>query len=381
MINFTKDTFTDTKNKNYKLALFTDPENSKRIDLRKTLNTTNEANPEYYLDYVENGKRVPHDFHHRLCPPIVDALTEVQVQGYTIRKADVNERVHRIIYADGLVDTMNQLQPNQKQIQALDKEVIPTTVPDGTKIFAELLQNCTNTEWIQLMETALDILFSGVNSTSSKKEDQIERAKAIANLMAGGEARRIDDQRTTIILMDGHGRFLYLLMKELQTISEELLNRCKFFVYDINATVTEWHKKFFPRSCTSKTLNILNMNPLELVDPNPESERNLKNILYLNFCGIGPQKNKVSLAQFLEKLSFARTYVYISFLNARRNNPLDKEGVRRKDKQGREIQSPFEMITQPYLAWLQGITKTYRSETVSAGPKQFYKFRLQPMDG
>ena len=94
-------------------------------------------------------------------------------------------------------------------------------------------------------------------------DDQSTRAFLIANYM-------IEKKLFTLWLFDGHGRILvqifdvlqYLINKNKLQIS---LNDFKFYVYDIDPAVHQWHTLFFPNNVTSILGDIFNyLTPLTI---------------------------------------------------------------------------------------------------------------------
>ena len=101
------------------------------------------------------------------------------------------------------------------------------------------------------------------NNDKKVYDDQSTRAYLIADYM-------IEKKLFTLWLFDGHGRILvqifdvlqYLINKNKLDIS---LNDFKFYVYDIDSTVHQWHTLFFPNNVTSILGDIFDyLTPLKI---------------------------------------------------------------------------------------------------------------------
>ena len=85
---------------------------------------------------------------------------------------------------------------------------------------------------------------------------------------------------SVLILMDGHGRFLFTIMK-LMTAQGKNVDDYTFIVVDINSTCHSWHQRFFPKSVYSIKADIFDF----------ESTISGNCLTYYNFCGMGTDPN------------------------------------------------------------------------------------------
>ena len=345
------------------MALFSDVDRTQKIDLRKTIKSCGSIKSVYVdlINKLESSiKSLNFDFHDfvkgRHVPDEVN-----RVKNYDFLISECRNVIRSIMFGDDKNEnpSNNPLQADQFQVEALSKATIRST--NGNKVsLVKFLRSLTHLQWHKFFSPIANELFESIGANKKKEADQVTRAKAIAKEIV---AKGIKD----IVLMDGHGRITYLILDELKKLKRNYMNKCNFFLYDINETVTKWHELFFPKSFVCETKNVTFLDKVFL-----ESK-----LLYLNYCGIGSLDDKKNLAKFFSTINFSVTTVFISFSNSRRNNPIDKlTNTRRVDKQKKFIQSPLEMITMKYLDWLDGIAKPYESIEVSKAPNNFYTFQL-----
>jgi len=112
--------------------------------------------------------------------------------------------------------------------------------------------------------------------------DQDMRAETIINKMKLLNKRRL-------VTMDGHGRFLLSFVHKLIELEENL---CEWNIelIDIDEYVHKWHELYLPQWVLSRSGNIMDIaTPEYLADHNA--------FLYMNFCGVGNQYEK--LLQFI----------------------------------------------------------------------------------
>ncbi len=107
-----------------------------------------------------------------------------------------------------------------------------------------------------------------------------------------------------IVLLDGHGRIVLELLFQLYNrkvnLDEYTITLC-----ELDNTVHEWHKLFFPTSITKKQCNVFNY----LNDMQPDHIKNT--FVYLNFCGIS--KSVDNLFKLLATPSWKKEPILISY--------------------------------------------------------------------
>jgi len=173
---------------------------------------------------------------------------------------------------------INPLQPNKYELLSLK----------NNKELVKFISESTRLDWI--LNIDLDMLFQRSNSKESfdkiKFKDQYLRAKNLVDMI---------EDHDEIVLMDGHGRFIVLLIILLYRKKPEIAEKIRIIVVDNfldkekNPVVTEWHKLFFPKSITCVQDNIYNYKPSN------------SRLVYLNFCGIGGDKGITSFLNYLNK--------------------------------------------------------------------------------
>ena len=173
---------------------------------------------------------------------------------------------------------INPLQPNKYELISLkDNEELVKFISESSRL-----------DWI--LNIDIDMLFQRSNSKESfdkiKFKDQYLRAKNLVDMIKDHEE---------IVLIDGHGRFVVLLIILLYRKKPEIAEKIKIIVVDNFLdkekipVVTEWHKLFFTKSITCVQDNIYNYKPTN------------SRLVYLNFCGIGGDKGITSFLNFLNK--------------------------------------------------------------------------------
>lgn len=111
-----------------------------------------------------------------------------------------------------------------------------------------------------------------------------------------------------LVLMDGHGRTLYLIMLNLlrNGFTEEEING-KIKVVDISDGAVMWHERFFPIGVETYQMDIFDAYEIETMI-NPDT------VFYFNFCGIKTEDNCIKCCDIFE----ANRNVMVSFSMARK---------------------------------------------------------------
>lgn len=206
---------------------------------------------------------------------IVEIVDEIVLKIVKKEEEKKEEKISiKSIYTDL---KLNPLQPNIYDINSI-------------KCHEELLrfiESSSRLEWIKNIK--YNHLFEkNKNNKIDKRKliDQIERATKLVEMI---------NDHDEVVLMDGHGRFIFLLLLILFIKKPEKAERIKIIVIDNFVdknkiqTVTEWHKLFFPRSIVSKQDSIYNYKPTN------------SRLVYLNFCGIGGKKGINSFIKYVRE--------------------------------------------------------------------------------
>jgi hypothetical protein len=101
-----------------------------------------------------------------------------------------------------------------------------------------------------------------------------------------------------VTLMDGHGRIIYNILRELQRRGRNV-DEYEFDIYDLDDNVNAWHARFLPASTSVHAVNIF------------RSRTRLRGLVYLNFCGIGSFVDETR--RVMESLVGRGQHVFISF--------------------------------------------------------------------
>lgn len=250
----------------------------------------------------------------------------------------VTLKVHSAIISkllSGFKNNKNPLQPTEEQVMELKYN----------KQTSDFLRSLTPYKWGQILEKHKDLLFIG--KSKKKIADQ--------ELRAGQLAQRIlaNPKIKNLVMMDGHGRFLLTLIEKLG----KRANTLSITVVDINSTVVDWHKYFFPKNVESIEANIFNYEPSDT------------QMVYMNFCGIGGIKGQKAFANYLAKIKKSPTYtkeLFVSFSTARRATYSSK-GVFRPDHE--RADKWLLMNTYPTNTWLSNIAKPFVANKLFNGPQ------------
>jgi hypothetical protein len=179
---------------------------------------------------------------------------------------------------------LNPLQPNN----------LETALLKFCNIWLDLKNKDTLEEWINIVRKFkfLQFLNSSGDDYTKKEKDYNQRAESIVGKWKKSNFRK------TLVLMDGHGRILLRIMKELRKLGK--VENFEIIVTDLEASVDAWHNEFCPR----KFVRGVQKDIFEFVN-NPTY------LTYLNFCGI---------SECLSMLETIGQPVYLSYSTARGAN-------------------------------------------------------------
>lgn len=205
--------------------------------------------------------------------------------------------------------------------------------------------NLTNSQWLDLMADG-NMLFNFIKDNT--KYDQIIRANAIVDEL-------ITSSYTTVTLMDGHGRMVFNILKELCTRGYDI-NKYTFKLYDLDSNIVDWHHAFLPKSVESIWDDILcsSSNKLKHIDELP-------GIVYFNFCGIG--KSIDALKNMLFKLTTNSKVVFLSWSSRGSQSELNTPFITFQRMISRIQQKPFNNTQSVYIShhgWGANIFYTYK---------------------
>lgn len=155
-------------------------------------------------------------------------------------------------------------------------------MPSGKAVkVLEGLKHCvglpkrTNRDWYEFMSQDGmhdgNLLFGNHPQRQAIRADQSVRAQKIVEHM------RATGQRT-LRTMDGHGRFVYSFLQEIDAAGEDM-NEWTLELFDLDPHVVNWHRLFLPTSTRNERRNIL-----ECPD---DDEFHAQTLIYMNFCSLG----------------------------------------------------------------------------------------------
>jgi hypothetical protein len=140
--------------------------------------------------------------------------------------------------------------------------------------------------YLWILQAPLGIFLSGQNAAI---DDQENRARTLANMYLQ-QLRMARQPSHTIVLLDGHGALLLLVMYFIWKESgenEDILNSVHFQWPDTEGVVTTWHETMFPcRTIICSRTDIFDL----ILSLKAKGETPVP---YLNFCGLKGQLMKV----------------------------------------------------------------------------------------
>jgi hypothetical protein len=180
---------------------------------------------------------------------------------FYMEESKIRARLGHII-REGRVADGNRLQPSLLQCQLLKRAI-------DTKVVINMREK-TNHRWLDILDSG-DSLRDALEIKEHIAADQNKRAvEVIDTMLRRGE--------THLTLLDGHGRMLYEILRQVQIRDPANINKYTFDVYDLNPNVNLWHDLFFPNSVRVIKGNVL------------KSETQLEDgMIYFNFCGVMDQ--------------------------------------------------------------------------------------------
>ena len=213
--------------------------------------------PEINNIYIEDIKWIPNNIQ------LQSSDLQNAIQKYSTFKknnfellsqnSSIRETLKFVINNNLRVD--NSLMPSKTAQLLLRHLILDGTIQD--------LHKLTNLKWMEIMSDE-SILYETSNF-SNLQEDHKQRAKELVDSL-------IATNSNTIALMDGHGRIVWQLLRELSNRGLDL-DTYIFHIYDIDHDVNAWHYRFLPVSCKIIPKDIL-------------VQTNYPQVIYLNFCGL-----------------------------------------------------------------------------------------------
>ena len=179
-------------------------------------------------------------------------------------------------------------------------------MPSGKAVkVLEGLKHCvglpkrTNRDWYEFMRQDGmhdgNLLFGNHPQRQAIRADQYVRAQKIVEHM------RATGQRT-LRTMDGHGRFVYSFLQEIDAAGEDM-NEWTLELFDLDPHVVNWHRLFLPTSTRNAKRTILEC---------PEADEfHAQTLVYMNFCSLGDTVPDVR--QSMEKFYASERKVFISW--------------------------------------------------------------------
>ena len=226
----------------------------------------------------------------------------------------------------------NKFQPNERQVARLRRYM------ESNHDVVVRFNTLTNSVWLHIMHHTNQLWH---NVSDAVYRDQFYRAYEICDEL-------IDSNKTEVVLLDGHGRMVFLILFIL-SIKNVDINIYRFHVFELNAVVYNWHTMFFPSSCTHYNTTIFNYrNRTDLVTFSSSC------VVYLNFCSVSDQ-----LTELIEYIPAAiyttQTRVFVSWgqrgISSERKTPFRQfvENVNKMCKQA-HVFSKTSTISGEYIA-------------------------------
>lgn len=212
-----------------------------------------------------------------------------------------NDEFGYCLAADALESVVNYYNNKSTKDNNLQpKGTIPFDVPR-----CESLVDVYHT-FYKYIKVFFAIMEANVGGTSPMVDNIKARAKRLAIML--------HPLHRTVVMMDGHGRFLLQFLHEVYIMyGEERLRTLKIRLLDIDQDVTNWHLSFFLcERIESITMDVFNY--LKVLDRTQ--------LYYLNFCGVGNEDAFNTLKRFARE---ATCPFMVSFSTARKAAGRDTE--------------------------------------------------------
>lgn len=162
------------------------------------------------------------------------------------------------------------------------------------------------TTFIETVGPFINSFFMSGRGYEKKHHEDIKlRAQIIASEIAS------NSEINTIVMMDGHGRFVLALLQELLSLAKnprslftgKRMNDFVFKIVDITQQVVEYHQQFFFTSAFVHSLeDVTKITPKQ------------NELFYFNFCGISEVAS--SMKVWID--TFTTNSVFLSFSSARK---------------------------------------------------------------
>ena len=201
--------------------------------------------------------------HHRLNPPV---FSKEMVEIWT-------QTIQRTVRDTGYEDEDNNLMKPRK---GSPRELISLQERIG---MIEKFHELSRRQWVNTVP--LDALMSvHPKRVKYKLKDLITRACYTCHMVVTNLKKIKEDEVLDLYTMDGHGRWVYILL--LMFIKHNLLLRVRLIVVDIDEAVHEWHDAFFPRGIVCIHGDIF--------DVIKKRDQTRPFTTTLNFCGLGSKE-------------------------------------------------------------------------------------------
>ncbi len=199
------------------------------------------------------------------------------------------------------INKENRLQPNIYDVNALK----------ARRNLLNKISKSSRLEWIKNV-SVLDLYWKINRGLETKLRDLKRRAEELVNhVMTNG----IEE----LVIMDGHGRFLFIFLLLLFGRDQNKFKSLKITVTDIfedkqgRDVITQFHKLAFPKDIKSVQKNMYTFKTTK------------KQMLYFNFCGIGGVEGVARFIKYLRDIGpRTKTPVMISY-SVERNGYVSKE--------------------------------------------------------
>lgn len=151
--------------------------------------------------------------------------------------------------------------------------------------------NCSTwAEWATAVAYYKTLFLTMLDAPAPKKNGTVRKSMKIKDLKQRAKeiASKLKPFHTTIRLMDGHGRFVLMLMSQIiKQHGIDRANAIKIELVDIDPKVHAYHKSFYPKS-------LIDQNKLVLLCQDVTTlPLDANTLVYLNFCGISASQEKV----------------------------------------------------------------------------------------
>ncbi|MBA42959.1 MAG: hypothetical protein CMF62_02980 [Magnetococcales bacterium] len=195
-----------------------------------------------------------------------------------------------------------------------DKPKFIPTIEDVNYVADLGFNKKTSSEWVKSVNP--NYLYEIINPKDEcvyyLKRNHLKRAQIIGRAICNNPYK-------PVILLDGHGRILYWILRYVNQYRPRIINKIRFFIPEIDIVAHEYHKLFFPSSCVCRFMDIKDM--IEML-------ASQKPIIYANFCSIGGKEGIREMGKVIKECNIKNLLLSFSTRNIKNIGQMVSQNFR-----------------------------------------------------